>query len=178
MHRMLSRCLLMLWIYMNFTNVRERTWIIDGEQNVKRRSDLLDDGLSVGDVSQHHALDDAVVLLLRQVLVRHQRSVVLGGRGGVDTLQPGVALDLFQRGSSLRLPLEHPVYQTGQKKKTRSEISDLQKITLLLGLQDLSETFTEFSINSNISSTFHKTSRQCQHKLNSRTNNILQRRKP
>lgn len=59
--------------------------------------------------------------------------------------------------------------------KTRSAIS--KKTTLLLGLQDLSEGFTEFSINSNISSTFHKTSRQFHHKLNSRTNNILQRHK-
>lgn len=54
----------MLWIYMNFTDVSERTRTMDGKQNVKRQSDLLDDGLSVGDVSEHHALDDAVVFLL------------------------------------------------------------------------------------------------------------------
>lgn len=82
------------------------------ETEQKTQRDLLDDGLSVCDVSQHHALDDAVVLFLRQVLVRDQGSVVLGCWGGVDPLQPGVALDLLQGSPSLGVPLKHTVYQT------------------------------------------------------------------
>jgi len=56
---------------------------------------LLDYGLSVCDVSKHHALDDAVVFLLRQVLVGDQRSVVFGGWRWVNSLQPGVALNFL-----------------------------------------------------------------------------------
>lgn len=99
----------------------ETTWTLDRKQNLKRQNNLLHDGLPVCNVSEHHALDDAVVLLLWQVLVWHQWSVILGGRGGVDPLQPGVALDLFQGSSSLWIPLEHPVYQTGQGEESREK---------------------------------------------------------
>ena len=88
---------------------------------VQRQHDSLHYGLSVGDVSQHHALDDAVVLLVRQVLVGHQGSVELGGWGGVDPLQPGVALDLLQGGPVLGIPLKHAVYQTKEEERTGRE---------------------------------------------------------
>lgn len=77
-----------------------------------RQHNLLHYGLSVGDVSKHHALDDAVVFLFRQVLVGDQGSIVLGGWGRVYPLQPGMALNLLQGGPSLRIPLKHTVYQT------------------------------------------------------------------
>lgn len=78
---------------------------------------LLNDGLSICDVSEHHALDDGVVFFLRKVLVRHQRSAVLGGWRRIDSLQPRVALDLLQRGTMLGVPLQHPIYQTVRRKE-------------------------------------------------------------
>lgn len=42
-------------------------------------SDVLYDGVSVRDVPEHHALDDAVVLFLGEVLVGHEGNVILGG---------------------------------------------------------------------------------------------------
>lgn len=56
---------------------------------------ILGYGVSVRDAPQHHALDDGAVLLLRQAAMGHQRGGQLGGRGGVDTLKPLVALDLL-----------------------------------------------------------------------------------
>lgn len=56
---------------------------------------ILSDGVSVCDAAQHHALYDGAVFFFRQAAMGHQRSGQLGGRGGVDTLQPLVALDLI-----------------------------------------------------------------------------------
>lgn len=56
---------------------------------------VLSYGVSVRDASQHHALDDGAVLLLRQAAMGHQRGGQLGGRGGVDALKPLVGLDLI-----------------------------------------------------------------------------------
>lgn len=77
---------------------------------------LLNNGISVSNVSQHHALDDAIVFLLRQVLVGDQRSVIFGGWGWVNPLQPGVALDFIQGCSLLGVSLKHPVYKTREER--------------------------------------------------------------
>lgn len=71
---------------------------------------VLCDGVSVRDAAQHHALDDGAVFLLRQAAVRHQRGGQLGGRGGVNALQPLVALDLVQGRPFLRISLQHMSY--------------------------------------------------------------------
>ncbi len=86
-----GKCCTLAWGYPNFLTFVSQA--------------LLDDGFSVSDVSQHHALDDAVVFLFRQILVRHQWGVVFGGWRWVHSLKPCVALDLFQRCSPLRIPL-------------------------------------------------------------------------
>lgn len=41
-----------------------------------------------------------------------QGSVVFGGWGWVNPLQPGMALNLLQGSPSLGIPLKHTVYQT------------------------------------------------------------------
>lgn len=59
-----------------------------------------------------------------------QGSVVLGGWGRVDPLQPGMALNLLQGCPSLGVPLKHTVYQAevrrdgkrGRIKRERSYI--------------------------------------------------------
>lgn len=61
----------------------------------QRGSYVLSYGVSVRDAAQHHALDDGAVLLLRQAAMRHQRGGQLGGRGGVDALEPFMGLDLI-----------------------------------------------------------------------------------
>lgn len=77
--------------------------------------DVLDNGVSVCDVPEHHALDDAVVLLFWEVLVGHEGDVVLGGWWGVYSLEPRVALNLFQRGSPFRVSLQHPCDQAAKE---------------------------------------------------------------
>lgn len=57
---------------------------------------LLNDGFSISDVSQHHALDDAVVFLFGKILVRHQWGVEFSSWRWVHPLKPRVALDLLQ----------------------------------------------------------------------------------
>lgn len=83
------------------------------------RQALLDDGFSIGDVSQHHALDDAVVLLFWQIFVRHQWGAVFGSWRWVHPLKPCVALDLLQRCPPLWIPLKHSVYQAVKNRKRR-----------------------------------------------------------
>lgn len=51
-----------------------------------------------------------------------QGSVVLGGRGRVDPLQPGMALNLLQGSPSLGIPLKHAVYQTEARGEERGGI--------------------------------------------------------
>lgn len=77
--------------------------------------DVLYDGVPVCDVPEHHALDDAVVLLFWEVLVGHKGDVVLGGWWGVHSLEPRVALNLFQRGSPFRVSLQHPCDQAAKE---------------------------------------------------------------
>ena len=96
---------------------------------------LLNYGLSVRNVSEHHALDDAVVFLLWQVLVRNQGSAILCGWGWVDPLQPGMALDLFQGSPSLGIPLKHTVYQTEGRMRRRMR-DRKNKIKINLNLKD------------------------------------------
>lgn len=74
---------------------------------------VLSYGVSVRDTPQHHALNDGAVLFLRQAAVGHQGSGQLGGRGGIDTLEPFVGLDLLKRRSFLGVPLQHMAYKTG-----------------------------------------------------------------
>lgn len=79
---------------------------------------ILGYGVSVRDAPQHHALYDGSVLLLRQAAMGHQRGGQLGGRGGVNTLEPLVPLDLVQGRSFLGVPLQHVGYKTeGSHKK-------------------------------------------------------------
>ena len=93
--------------------------------------DLLYYGLSVCDVPQHHALYDPVVLILRQALMRHQGGVELGGWGRVHPLQPGMALYLLQRRTALWVPLQHPAYQTRERKNYSLFLSSLIEIALI-----------------------------------------------
>ena len=96
---------------------------------------LLDYGLSVCNVSEHHALDDAVVFLLGQVLVRNQGSAIFCGWGWVHPLQPSMALDLFQGSPPLGIPLKHTVYQTEGKMRRRMRCGK-NKIKIHLNLKD------------------------------------------
>lgn len=84
----------------------------------KTEEHILGYGVSVCDAPQHHTLYDGSVLLIRQAAMGHQRSGQLGGRGGVNTLEPLVALDLVQGRSFLGVPLQHVGYETeGSHKK-------------------------------------------------------------
>lgn len=93
-------------------------------------TNLLDYGLPICNVSQHHALDDAVMFLLWQVFVRDQGSAILGGWGWVHPLQPGMALNLLQGGSLFGIPLKHAVYQTEENEKRREGKTHLNQIRL------------------------------------------------
>lgn len=66
----------------------------DSRECVKQ-GHILSYGVSVCDGPQHHALDYRAMLFFRQAAMGHQRGGQLGGRGGVDTLKPFVALDLL-----------------------------------------------------------------------------------
>lgn len=123
---------------------------------------LLDDGFSIGNVSQHHALDDAVVFLFWQIFVRHQWGVVFGSWRWVHPLKPCVALDLLQRCSPLRIPLKHSVYQAVKNIKWRRwgrtskvswthELNSRHYSSLKPGLcRSLLETQDKFRVSSNI----------------------------
>lgn len=85
---------------------------------------LLNDGLSICNVSKYHALDDGVVFFLRKVLVGHQRCAELGGWRRIHSLQPCMALNFLQWGTPLGVPLQHPIYQTVRGKKITFTMTD------------------------------------------------------
>lgn len=71
-----------------------------------------------------------------------QGSVVLGGWGRVDPLQPGMALNLLQRSPTLGIPLKHTVYQTesmrrgdGRDRKTGGIKEKEHKLKINLNLK-------------------------------------------
>lgn len=57
------------------------------------------------------------MLFLRHPLVRGEGQQAAAGGGWVHPLQPRVALDLLQRGSALRVPLQHPGDEAGGGKE-------------------------------------------------------------